>query len=119
MPDRIVRADGAPLESLSERLVPALARVEDEPVTVVAPRERAKHLAHVASAARRLFDGGARVDPRDHRLGEDALLPPQPLDRLGDAGSHIDLGLPTEEALRLLDRRPPALHVDLEARQVI
>ena len=54
-----------PLEAITERLVPALARIEQEARVVIAPRERPQQLAYVAPAAGRHLGGSAGVDPDD------------------------------------------------------
>src|SRR5215212_11421280 len=57
--------------------------------------------------------------PRAAASGSPGLNLAQPLHRLADALTGADARLPAEEAPRLLDRRPAALHVHAVARQVL
>ena len=63
-------------------------------------------------------DAGDERALRSHQPA-DPFLVPKPADRVGDPLAQADARLPAEQPPRLLDRRPAALHVDLEGRQVL
>src|SRR5205807_1518130 len=61
------RPEGTPAKACIEtRLLPGLARIEDELMVDVKAREAAEQLSHVAAAARQRLRGGARVDGDPH-----------------------------------------------------
>ena len=79
--------------------------------------------APTALRTRPIFGLSIRVNlrsrTRSRRSGGISLLLAQPLGGRADAVAHVDPRLPAEQPLGLLHRRPAALDVDLEARQVL